>query len=112
MDSQTMMRIIKLLKESKVEDLAKETMVFSQESSQAIFEMGNVELIELKTSRIQCPSCLHYGFKGNIICARGKHVRPDQEMILRIKTAFEIFRAPFFRPSMLISKGYKHGPYL
>ena len=32
------------------EDLAKEKMMFSQESSQAIFEMGNVELIELKTS--------------------------------------------------------------
>ena len=35
------------------EDLAKEKMVFSQESSQAIFEMGNVELIHSKTSRIQ-----------------------------------------------------------
>ena len=31
-------------------DLAKENMMFSQESSQAIFEMGNVELIELKNS--------------------------------------------------------------
>ena len=30
------------------EDLAKEKMMFSQESSQAMFEMGNVELIELK----------------------------------------------------------------
>ena len=46
------------------EDLAKEIMMFSQESSQAIFEMGNVELIEFKTSRIQCPSCLHNVFKG------------------------------------------------
>ena len=43
-------------------DLAKKKMVFSQESSQAIFEMGNVELIELKTSMIQCPSCLHRFF--------------------------------------------------
>ena len=60
-------RIQKSLKGSQIgsnkiclrEDLAKEKVVFSQESSQAIFEMGNVELIELKTSRIQCPSCLH-----------------------------------------------------
>ena len=44
------------------EDLATEKMVFSQESSQAVFEMGNVELIELKSSVIQCPSCLHYVF--------------------------------------------------
>ena len=43
-------------------DLAKKKMVFIQESSQAIFEMGNVELIELKTSMIQCPSCLHRVF--------------------------------------------------
>ena len=70
------------------EDLAKEKMVFNQESSQAIFEMGNVELIELKTSKIQCPSCLHYFFKGTILRARGKHIRPDQEMIRRIKAAF------------------------
>ena len=50
------------------EDLAKEKMVFSQESSQVIFDMGNVELIELKTSMIQCPSCLH-----NVLGRRYKH---------------------------------------
>ena len=38
------------------EDLAKEKMVFSKGTSPAISEMGNVELIELKTSSIQCPS--------------------------------------------------------
>ena len=76
------------------EDLAKEKMTFSKESSQAVFEMGNVELIELKTSRIQCPSCLHCVFRGTIICACGKHMRPDQEMIRRIKAAFEILKAP------------------
>ena len=32
------------------EDQAKDKMVFSEESSRAIFEMGNVELIELKKS--------------------------------------------------------------
>ena len=47
------------------EDLAKEKMMFSEESSQAIFEMGNVELIELKTSRIQCPSCSTLRFQRN-----------------------------------------------
>ena len=65
------------------EDLAKEKMVFSQESSQAIFEMGNVALIELKTSRLRCPSCLHHVLKGTILCACGKHIRPDHEKIRR-----------------------------
>ena len=68
-----MKRTIKLLDESKLvqlnfcsrEDLAKEKIVFSQESSRAIFEMGNVEVIELKTSLIQCPSCLQYVFRGH-----------------------------------------------
>ena len=68
------------------EDLAKEKMVFSQESSQAFFEMGNVELIELKTS--------------------------SQEMIRRIKAAFEIFKAPYFRTSVVTAGVNKHGPNL
>ena len=84
--------------------------VSSQEPSQAIFEMGNVELIELKTSRIQCPSCLHNVFKGTIICACGKHIRPDQEMIRRIKAALEILKAPYFRRSVVTARGYKHWP--
>ena len=51
------------------EDVAKENMMFSQESSQAIFDMGNVELMELKNSRIQGLSCSHHVFKGTIMCA-------------------------------------------
>ena len=74
-------------------------MVFSQESSQALFEMGNVELIELKKSRIQCPSCLHYAFTGAILCHSGKHTRPDLEMMRRMKVAFEILLAQYFRTS-------------
>ena len=45
------------------EDLAKEKMVFSQESSQAVFETDTLGLIEVKTTMIQCPSCLHYVLK-------------------------------------------------
>ena len=44
------------------EDLAKENMMSSQESSQAIFEMGNVEPIELRTPRIQFPPRLYSTF--------------------------------------------------
>ena len=43
-------------------DFAKDEVIFFEESSRAVFEMGNVEQIELiKTSEtIQCPSCLTY----------------------------------------------------
>ena len=39
------------------EDPAKEKMVFSRGSSRAVFEIVNEELVELKESSIQCPSC-------------------------------------------------------
>ena len=65
-------------------------MMFSPESSEAIFEMGNVELIELKKSRVP-----HYVFKGTIIRACGKHVKSNQEMIQRVRKAFDILTTPF-----------------
>ena len=93
------------------EDLAKEKMVFSQESSQAVFEMGNVKLIELKTSLIQCPF-LHHVLKGTILCECGKHIRPDLDIMRRIKAAFEILKAPCFRTSAIPAMGCKYGPNL
>ena len=80
-------------------DLAKKTMMFSEESSQAIFDMGNVEYIELKKSMTQCPSCLHFAFKGTIICSCRKLIKLDQGMLRKIKQAFKILRAPCFRTS-------------
>ena len=83
-------------------------MVFSQESSQAIFEMGNAEIIESKTSLIQCPSCLHHVFQRTIICACG----PDLEMMRRINAAFETLKAPCFRTSAITARRCKYGPNL
>ena len=60
------------------EDLAEDKMVFSEESTRAIFEMGNVELIELKKSSMQCPSCLHHVFEGTFSCMCGKLIRTQQ----------------------------------
>ena len=77
------------------EYLAKEKMVFSKESSQAIFNMGNVELIELQKSTIQCLSCLHYELEGTCRCNCGKLLKLDQDVINRPREAFEILKAPF-----------------
>ena len=68
--------------------------MFSNEYSRAVFEMGNVELTELKKSSIQCPSCLHHFFKGTLLCTCGKLTKPDQDVMIRIKEAFEILKAP------------------
>ena len=66
------------------EDPAKEKMVFSKESSRAIFEMGNVELNEWKKSSIQCPSCFHYIFEGTFRCNCGKPIKLELDAINRI----------------------------
>ena len=110
-------RIPKWWKESKLvrtkicvrNDLAKKNMMFSQESCQATVEMGNVELIELKKSRVQCPIvCTHYAFEGTIICSCGKHIRSNQEMIQHIRKAFDVLKTHCFRASHPNSRGYKH----
>ena len=93
------------------EDLAKEKMVFSKESRQAIFRMGNVELVELKKSTIQCPSCLHYVFEGTFLCNCGMLLKVDPDAINQIKEAFEILKAPF-RSSPISTRGSKRGPNL
>ena len=48
-------------------------------------KMGNVELIELKKSSIQCPSCLNYGLEGTLLCRCGKLMRQHQDVMNRIK---------------------------
>ena len=95
---------------SSCELVAKEKMVFSLESSQAIFEMGNVELIELKTSMIQCPSCLHHVFKrDNALPMRHAHkIQPGYDAT----NQSWFWKAPCFRTSAIVAKSCKHGPNL
>ena len=69
--------------------------MFSNESSRAVLRMGNVELIELKKSSIQCPSCLRHVFGGTLLCKCGKLMKPDQDVMNRIKEAFEVLEAPY-----------------
>ena len=92
------------------EDLVKEKMVFSKESSRSILEMGNVEPIELKNSSIQCPSCIHYGFEGTFFCKCGKLMNPGQDVMNWIKEVFEILKAPNNRTSQISTGGSKCGP--
>ena len=68
-------------------------MIFSEESSRAIFERSNAEPIELKKTSIQCPSCLHHVFEGTTTCISGKLLRPDKNVVDPIKEAFEVSKA-------------------
>ena len=72
-------------------DLAKNGMIFSEASSRAVYEMDNVELIELKqtSESMQYLSCLKHVFEGTTICQCGKLLRPNKSMLDRIRAAFE-----------------------
>ena len=70
--------------------------------------MGNVEFIELKTSRIQCPSCLHHAFTGAILCHSGKHIRPDLEMMRRWKLLLKSCQTQYFRTSAVSARACKN----
>ena len=94
------------------EDLAKQSMEFSQEATQVVQDMWNVEPIELRTSKIQCPFCGHAVLKVNIICTCGKYIRPNQEMIQCIQEACHILEALYFRTSSVSSRGHMHGHQL
>ena len=51
-------------------DFSKGKMIFSEESSRAIYEMGNMELIESRqtSATTQCPSCLKHVPEGLNMC--------------------------------------------
>ena len=91
-------------------DLATDKMIFSEESSRAIFEMGSVEVTELKKSSIQCPSCLHHVFEGRLICRCLKLTRPNQDVMNWITEVFEILKAPYYCPSVIVTRGNRCGP--
>ena len=71
------------------DDLNKD-MVFSRESAEAIYNMVNVELIELRqtTDTPQCPACWKHFPQGMLQCLCGNWLRPDEHTINQIKFRF------------------------
>ena len=92
-------------------ELSKGNMIFSEESSRAIHEMGNMELIELRQTlaTIQCPSCLKHVPEGLNMCQCGVWLRPNQSTMDRIRTAFAALKTPCYSASVIISRGRKSG---
>ena len=73
--------------------LSKGNMIFSEESSRAMYEMGNMVLIELRqtSATIQCPCCLKHVAEGLNMCQCGVWLRPNQSTLERIRAAFAAF---------------------
>ena len=72
--------------ESIRNDVSKRNMIFSEESSRANYETGNMEIIELRqtSATTQGLSCLKHVLEGMNMCQCGVWVRPNQSTLDRI----------------------------
>ena len=80
------------------DDLSNGTMIFSEESRRTVYEMGNVQLIELKqtSATFQCSSCLKHVLEGVNMCKFGVCLRPKQSTLDRIREAFAALKNSLF----------------
>ena len=92
-------------------DLPKSNMIFSEESSRAVHEMGNTELIELRqtSATILCPSCLKHVPEGLNMCQCGVWLRPNQSTMHRIRAALAALKNSYYRTTVILSWGRKSG---
>ena len=72
--------------------------IFSKESSEAMYRMGNVELIELRqtTSTVQCPACWKHIQERMLQCLCGNWLRPDEHTVNQIKLRFAELVKPYY----------------
>ena len=86
-------------------------MIFSEESSRAVYEMGKMESIELRqtSATIQCSSCLKHVPEGLIMCQCGVWLWPHQSTMERIRIAFAALKTPYFRTTKISSRVQKRG---
>ena len=89
----------------------KGNMIFSEESSRAIYEIGNMELVELRqtSAAIQCPSCLKHVPEGLNMCPCGVWLRSNQSTMDRIRAASTALKTSYYRTSVILSRGRKSG---
>ena len=88
-------------------DLSKGNMIVSEESSHAIYDMGNMELYELRqiSVTIQYHSCLKHMTEGLKFCGCGVCLRPDEDTINRINARFQVLISPYDLARVNCSRG-------
>ena len=91
-------------------DLSNGNMIFSEESSGAIYETGNMELIELRqtSETIQCLSCLKQVPEGLNMCL-WRLASTNQSTIDRIRAAFAALKTPYYSTTVILSRGKNSG---
>ena len=95
------------------DDSSNGTMIFSDETRRAIYEMSNMELIELKqtSATVQCSSCLKRVLEGVNMCQCGVWLRPNQCTMERIRIPFATLKTPYFRTTEIPPRGKKSVHY-
>ena len=85
--------------------------IFCKESSEAMYRMGNVELIELRqtTSTVQCPACWKHTPERMLQCLCGNWLRPDEHTVNQIELRFAELVKPYHRVLVNKSRGRRHG---
>ena len=93
-------------KKSIRDDVSKGTMIFSEESRRAIYEMGNMESIDLKQTlaTVQCSSCLKHVLESGNMHQCGVWLRPNESTMERIRAAL---KNPYSRATRILSRGRK-----
>ena len=95
-----------------VTDVSKGKMIFSKETSRAINEMGNLEVIELwqTSAKVQCLACLKkHVSEGLNMCQCGVCLRPNQITIDRIWATFAVLKKPYCRTTAVLSRWRRTG---
>ena len=84
-------------------------MIFSEESSRTIHEIGNIELCELGQMTVQYYSCWKHLLEGLAFCFCGVCLRLDEATIKRIKVRFQALIVLYDLALINRSRGKKHG---
>ena len=82
-------------------------MIFCEEPSRVIYEMGNLELFELRPISVttQCHSCPKHVPEGFKFCGCGICLRQDEDTMNRIKARFQALISPYYLARVNASHG-------
>ena len=92
------------------DDLKNDDMILTKELCRVIYEMGNIELLELGhiSTTVQCHSCLKHVPEGLKFCGCFVCLRPDEDTMNRIKARFQALVSPYY-VARVGSRGKKQG---
>ena len=70
-----------------------------------------MELLEVGKTKptVQCQVCYKHVLEGIIFCQSGNCLRPDEDILEKVKPRFRMFFAPYYVHRMRVARETKHG---